>query len=109
MMLFVASCSNTNVKQETYVPVQNNIVKPSRPNSVIAPEQHIHIITKGTQGNKLNENDVYIGYTWDEYIENIKFHRDILQYIQEQNNIIEYYEETIDDLNSKDYYSISED
>lgn len=88
-----------NAKQEIPTPVQNNIVKPARPNSVVAPNIQIHVITDKTKEYKLEQNDVYIGYTWDEYINNIKFKRDVLQYIKEQNKILDYYESTVDDLN----------
>jgi hypothetical protein len=89
-----------NAVQETYVPVQSNIIKPERPSSVVAPTQvEVHVITKDTAENKLNKADVYICYTWDDAIDKTRFERNILNYINQTNSILDYYEDTVDDLN----------
>jgi hypothetical protein len=80
-------------------PVQNNITIPARPASVVAPQAPVHVITEQTQAQKLGENPVYICRVWDDQIEYFQFQRNILNFITEQNLLLDYYENTVKDLN----------
>ena len=90
------------VSQVTVEPAKIVKIKPARPTPLSPPNIDPRTLTKETAKKLLEENAVYMCFSWEDWLSNGQFEKEKLNYVKQVGNLLDFYEKELETNDGKD-------